>query len=166
MADPMRDDLEDLSGNPAAGFARLDDEMFPTFAPGTVWLAGAGPGAPGLLTLLAYHALQTADVVVYDALVSDGILKWTGPHTSKIYAGKRGGKPSHNQRNISERLVELARAGKRVLRLKGGDPFVFGRGGEECQALAAADIPFRIIPGSSAGVGLQRTLPVCRSRTL
>ena len=153
MADPMRDNRANFVPEQDSGFARLDSEPFPTFEPGTVWLAGAGPGAPGLLTLLAYHALQTADVVVYDALVSDAILKWTGPHTSKMYAGKRGGKPSHNQRDISERLVELARQGKRVLRLKGGDPFVFGRGGEECQTLAAASIPFRIIPGISAGVG-------------
>ena len=153
MADLMRNSIEELSEDADSGFARLDSEPFPSFEPGTVWLTGAGPGAPGLLTLLAYHALQTADVVVYDALVSDAILKWAGPQTSKIYAGKRGGKPSHNQRDISERLVDLARSGKRVLRLKGGDPFVFGRGGEECQALAAADIPFRIIPGISAGVG-------------
>lgn len=136
-----------------AGFGRLDDEAFPEFEAGTVWLAGAGPGAPGLLTLLAYHALQQADVVVYDALVSDAILRWANPSARLEYAGKRGGKPSHNQQDISERLVEFARAGLKVLRLKGGDPFIFGRGGEECQALAAADIRFRIVPGISAGVG-------------
>ncbi len=137
----------------AQGFGRLDREDFPAFRSGTVWLVGAGPGAPGLLTLLAYHALQNADVIVYDALVSDAILKWAGPHTRCEYAGKRGGKPSHNQRDICDRLIELARAGNRILRLKGGDPFIFGRGGEECEALAGAGVTFRIVPGISAGVG-------------
>src|SRR5512146_228150 len=110
----------------------------PDFLPGTVWLVGAGPGDPGLLTLLALHALGAADVVVYDALVSEDILRLARPGAAKEHAGKRGGKPSPLQPDISLRLVELARAGKRVLRLKGGDPFVFGRGGEEGFALAAA----------------------------
>jgi uroporphyrin-III C-methyltransferase len=135
------------------GFARLDAAPFPPFEPGTVWLVGAGPGAPGLLTLMGYYALQYADVVVYDALVDAEILKWVRPGASIEYAGKRGGKPSAKQRDISERLVELAAAGHRVLRLKGGDPFIFGRGGEECQALARARIAFRIVPGISSGVG-------------
>ncbi|MGI9481627.1 MAG: uroporphyrinogen-III C-methyltransferase [Hyphomicrobiales bacterium] len=135
------------------GFARLDGAAFPEFVPGTVWLVGAGPGAPGLLTLLGYHALQNADVVVYDALVSADILKFVAPGTHMEYAGKRGGRPSANQRDISLRLVELAQSGKRVLRLKGGDPFIFGRGGEECQQLAKAGVTFRIVPGISAGVG-------------
>ncbi|MGI9407797.1 MAG: uroporphyrinogen-III C-methyltransferase [Hyphomicrobiaceae bacterium] len=138
---------------PTGGFALLDDAPFPPFEPGTVWLVGAGPGAPGLLTLMAYHALHRADVVVYDALVSDAILRWANADADLVYAGKRGGKPSHNQMDISERLVAFARAGKRVLRLKGGDPFIFGRGGEECQALATAGVEFRIVPGISAGVG-------------
>ncbi len=137
----------------AQGFARLDDEPFPDFAAGTVWLVGAGPGAPGLLTLLAFHGLKCADIVVYDALVSPAVLRWAGPQAVLEYAGKRGGKPSHNQRDISDRLVELARSGKKVLRLKGGDPFIFGRGGEECEALAAAGIRFRVVPGVTAGVG-------------
>jgi uroporphyrin-III C-methyltransferase len=125
----------------------------PVFAPGTVWLVGAGPGDPGLLTLLALHARQTADVVVYDALVSARVLDLVRAGTVREHAGKRGGKPSLQQPDISLRLVELARAGKRVLRLKGGDPFVFGRGGEEGLALAAAHIPFRIVPGITAGIG-------------
>ena len=125
----------------------------PEFKPGWVWLAGAGPGDPGLLTLLTLHALQSADVVVYDALVGDGILELAGDNADLIYAGKRGGKPSPKQRDISLRLIEFARAGKRVLRLKGGDPFVFGRGGEEALALVDAGIDFRIVPGVSAGVG-------------
>jgi len=125
----------------------------PVFEPGWVWLAGAGPGDPGLLTLLTLHALQFADVVVYDALVGDGILELAGDNAELIYAGKRGGKPSPKQRDISLRLIDFSRAGKRVLRLKGGDPFVFGRGGEEALALVEAGIDFRIIPGVSAGIG-------------
>ncbi len=132
------------------------DEIFrdlPAFAPGSVWLAGAGPGDPGLLSLLALHGLKQADIVVYDALVDNRILALARQGAIREYAGKRGGKPSAKQRDISLRLIELAREGKRVLRLKGGDPFVFGRGGEEALALVAAQIPFRIVPGISAGIG-------------
>lgn len=136
-----------------AGFARLDEAPFPTFAPGSVWLVGAGPGAPGLMTLMGYHALVHADAVIYDALVNEQILDWARPEAAIEYAGKRGGKPSAKQADISLKLIALARAGKRVLRLKGGDPFVFGRGGEEGQALARAGVAFRIVPGISAGIG-------------
>ncbi|MEP2830360.1 uroporphyrinogen-III C-methyltransferase [Parvibaculum sp.] len=125
----------------------------PEFEPGWVWLVGAGPGDPGLLTLHALNALRQADVVVYDALVDETVLQFAGPHTTLEYSGKRGGKPSPKQRDISAKLVELASAGKRVLRLKGGDPFVFGRGGEEALALVDAGIPFRVVPGVTAGVG-------------
>ncbi len=125
---------------------------WPDLQPGWVWLCGAGPGDPGLLTLHAVNALRQADVIVYDALVQEAILDWA-PQAKHIYAGKRGGKPSAKQRDISLRLVELARAGKKVLRLKGGDPFVFGRGGEEAQTLVQHGIPIRIIPGISAGIG-------------
>jgi uroporphyrin-III C-methyltransferase len=134
-------------------FAALDALDWPAFDPGTVWLVGAGPGAPGLLSLLGYHGLQQADVVVYDALVSDRLLALANPAAARIHAGKRGGKPSPKQADISLRLVELARSGKRVLRLKGGDPFMFGRGGEEAGALARAGIRFRIVPGISSGLG-------------
>ncbi|MEL6919501.1 MAG: uroporphyrinogen-III C-methyltransferase [Pseudomonadota bacterium] len=123
------------------------------FEPGQVWLVGAGPGDPGLLTLHAAHALQHADAIVYDALVDDACLAFANPGAVLEYAGKRGGKPSPKQRDISLRLVDLARSGKRVLRLKGGDPFVFGRGGEEALTLAAHAIPFRIVPGITAGIG-------------
>ena len=125
----------------------------PAFEPGWVWLVGAGPGDPGLITLLAHHGLREADVVVYDALVDDRILAMARPEADLIYAGKRGGKPSPKQPDISNRLIQLARQGKRVLRLKGGDPLVFGRGGEEALALVAAEVPFRIVPGITAGIG-------------
>ncbi len=134
-------------------FAALDGLDWPKFEPGTVWLVGAGPGAPGLLSLLGYHALQQADVVVYDALVSDALLALANPAAERVHAGKRGGKPSPTQTDISLRLIELAQAGKRVLRLKGGDPFMFGRGGEEAGALARSGIRFRIVPGISSGLG-------------
>jgi uroporphyrin-III C-methyltransferase len=125
----------------------------PPFRPGEVWLAGAGPGDPGLLTLHALNAIGQADIILYDALVNDAVLKLARPQVALESAGKRGGRPSPSQRDITERLIELARLGHRVLRLKGGDPFVFGRGGEEALGLAAAGISFRIIPGVTAGLG-------------
>jgi len=125
----------------------------PDFTPGSVWLVGAGPGDPGLLSALALHALDRADVVVYDALVDPRILALAPAGAQLDYAGKRGGRPSPSQPDISARLIRLAREGRRVLRLKGGDPCVFGRGGEEALALAEAAIPFRIVPGITAGIG-------------
>jgi len=125
----------------------------PTFHPGEVWLTGAGPGDPGLLTLHAVNAIGRADIILYDALVNDAVLKLARPGVVLESAGKRGGRPSPSQRDITERLVELARERRRVLRLKGGDPFVFGRGGEEALGLAAAGVRFRIIPGITAGLG-------------
>jgi uroporphyrin-III C-methyltransferase len=124
----------------------------PALEPGHVWLAGAGPGDPGLLTLDALAGLAQADVIVHDALVDPRVLALSDPRTRLEFAGKRGGRPSAVQDDISRRLVALAKAGERVLRLKGGDPFVFARGGEEAAALAAAGVPFRIVPGVTAGL--------------
>ena len=123
----------------------------PSLEKGWVWLVGAGPGDPGLITALGLQALAQADVILYDALVDEHLL--TLSIAEKIYAGKRAGVRSCKQDEISETLVALAKEGKRVLRLKGGDPFVFGRGGEEAQALARAGVPFRIVPGVTAGIG-------------
>lgn len=125
----------------------------PEFMPGSVWLVGAGPGDPGLLSALALHALTQADCIVYDALVDPRILALAPAGATLDYAGKRGGRPSPSQPDISARLIALAREGRRVLRLKGGDPCVFGRGGEEALAMAEAAIPFRIVPGITAGIG-------------
>ncbi|MGE6741090.1 uroporphyrinogen-III C-methyltransferase [Allorhizobium pseudoryzae] len=126
-------------------------ERLPTFEPGHVWLAGAGPGDPRYLTLEVLDALGKADMVVHDALVSDGVLRFA-PQAEVVYAGKRGGKPSTAQEDITLSLIRLAKQAKRVLRLKGGDPFIFGRGGEEAEALAKSGIPFRILPGMTSAL--------------
>lgn len=135
-------------------FAALSRHLVPAeFAPGSVWLVGAGPGDPGLLTLHAAYALQTADVVLHDALVAPEILTLAGPGARLESVGKRAGRPQPRQAAINARMIALAGQGLRVLRLKGGDPMVFGRGGEEAIALAVAGVPFRIVPGISAGIG-------------
>jgi len=133
---------------------RLPDFLppLPDFPAGEVWLAGAGPGDPRLLTVLALHAVAVADDIVHDALVDARVLKLARPGSELIAAGKRGGRPSPQQRDINEVLIERARLGRRVLRLKGGDPFVFGRGWDEASALTKAGIRFRIIPGVTAGL--------------
>jgi uroporphyrin-III C-methyltransferase len=125
----------------------------PAFEKGWVWLVGGGPGDPGLITALGAHAVAQADVILHDALINEALLALARPDAERIYAGKRAGVKSCKQSDISGLLVSLAREGKRVLRLKGGDPFVFGRGGEEAQALARAGIKFRIVPGVTAGIG-------------
>ena len=125
----------------------------PAFERGWVWLAGAGPGDPGLVTVLGAHAIQSADVILYDALIDKALLKLARPGAELMFAGKRAGVKSCKQSDISRTLVSLARKGRRVLRLKGGDPFVFGRGAEEALTLARAAVPFRIVPGVTAGIG-------------
>jgi uroporphyrin-III C-methyltransferase len=126
---------------------------FPEFTPGTVWLVGAGPGDPGLWTLHALRALEQADVILHDALVAPEILELAGPGAHLEAVGKRAGRKNPKQLQINQRLIELARQDFRVVRLKGGDPLVFGRGGEEALALAAAGVPLRIVPGITAGCG-------------
>jgi uroporphyrin-III C-methyltransferase len=123
----------------------------PEFMPGHVWLAGAGPGHPRYLTLEVADALRRADVIVHDALVSEGVLALAKTQ-DLIFVGKRGGKPSVPQDDITAKLIELAHAGKRVLRLKGGDPFIFGRGGEEAEALVKENVPFRVLPGMTSAL--------------
>ncbi len=127
-------------------------DSLPAFPPGHVWLAGAGPGDAGHLTLHALSALAQADHVVFDALVDPAVLALARPGSVREFAGKRGGRPSPTQDDITSRLVALGGKQSRVLRLKGGDPYVFGRGGEEALALARAGIPFRVIPGLTAGL--------------
>jgi len=117
---------------------------------GYVVLVGAGPGDPGLLTLKGREALRQCDVVVYDHLVSEALLDFAPATARRIYVGKKAGKHTMSQEAINALLVQEARAGNRVVRLKGGDPFVFGRGGEECLALREQGIRFEVIPGVSA----------------
>lgn len=124
----------------------------PVFQPGSVWLVGAGPGDPGYLTVNAIRALDQADTILHDALIDDRILDLARPEADRIFSGKRAGVHSIDQAALCARMVDLARSGQRVLRLKGGDPMVFGRGGEEMLRLAEAGVPFRIIPGVTAGL--------------
>ena len=122
--------------------------------PGLVSLVGAGPGDPGLLTLKAARALAACDVLVYDYLASEPIVALASPRCEKIYVGKKAGAHTFTQDEITALIVRLGLEGKRVVRLKGGDVFVFARGGEEAQALHAADIPFEIVPGITSAIAV------------
>jgi len=124
----------------------------PKSKPGKVFLVGAGPGDPGLLTLKGARAIAAADVLVYDYLAAAPIVALAPPDCEKIYVGKKAGAHTLAQEDITQLLVRLAREGKRIVRLKGGDPFVFGRGGEEADELAAAGIPFEIVPGITSAI--------------
>ncbi len=117
----------------------------------TVYLVGAGPGDAGLMSARSLELIAVADVIVYDRLIPNTALDGARAEAVRIYAGKEGGGPSVSQDDINGWLVDHGRAGKEVVRLKGGDPFVFGRGGEEAEALREAGVPFEIVPGITAG---------------
>src|SRR3954471_12390103 len=119
---------------------------------GTVHLVGAGPGDPGLMTRRALDLIASADAILYDRLIPPGALEGARADAELRYVGKQPGRPSMAQEEINALLVELGSAGLSVVRLKGGDPFVFGRGGEEAQALAAAGVAFEVVPGVTSGV--------------
>jgi uroporphyrin-III C-methyltransferase/precorrin-2 dehydrogenase/sirohydrochlorin ferrochelatase len=135
-------------------FTLNQDALNPQTAPGRVYLVGAGPGDPELLTLRAVHLLEKTDVVVYDHLVSSAVLDFVSPKAERIYAGKRRNAHTLRQEQINALLIKLAQEGKQVVRLKGGDPFIFGRGGEELEALAANGIDFEVVPGVTAASGV------------
>jgi uroporphyrinogen III methyltransferase/synthase len=121
-------------------------------ASGIVYLVGAGPGDPGLLTVRAAELLAAADVVVYDSLVSDGVMRHVRPEAERVFMGKRGGQPSATQDEINAKLVELGRSARRIVRLKGGDPYLFGRGAEEAIVLHAAGVAFEVVPGVTSAI--------------
>lgn len=125
----------------------------PVQRPGTVYLVGSGPGALDLLTLRAARLIGEADSIVYDHLIADGALDLARADAELICAGKKASNHTLPQDNINQLLVDLARNGKKVVRLKGGDPFIFGRGGEEIETLSASGIPFEIVPGVTAAAG-------------
>lgn len=130
----------------------MSSDLYHTTVIGKVYLVGAGPGDPELITVKGSRVLKEADVIVYDRLANPELLSLTPERSEHIYVGKRPGKPSVSQDQINRILVAKAREGKTVARLKGGDPFVFGRGGEECEALKAEEVPYEVVPGISSAL--------------
>jgi uroporphyrin-III C-methyltransferase len=126
--------------------------MEETHGIGKVYLVGAGPGDPGLLTIKAYTLLKKCDIVIYDALISEEIVKYVPDHTEKVFIGKSRHHSRISQEEVEKMMVEKAREGKMVVRLKGGDPFMFGRGGEEAETLTDASIQWEVVPGVSSGI--------------
>lgn len=154
---PPDDDPDDQAADADAD--GVDAEPEPEYVseperPGTVYLVGAGPGDPGLLTVRGREVLEAADVVVYDRLIDPGLLEFCPPHCERVDAGKEPGRQAMDQGEINRTLVERAGRGLQVVRLKGGDPFVFGRGGEEALALAATGVPYEVIPGVTSAVAV------------
>nr|ACN58918.1 uroporphyrinogen-III methyltransferase [uncultured bacterium BLR7] len=150
----MSDAVFPFGSDARSAVKRLAESFaLPRLQPGWVWLAGAGPGDPGLASLHTLCAIAEADVILVDALINPQLLSLARREAEIVDSGKRAGKASPKQETISQQLVSYARKGLRVLRLKGGDPFVFGRGAEEALALVRAGVPFRIVPGVTAGIG-------------
>ncbi|WP_082140366.1 uroporphyrinogen-III C-methyltransferase [Halomonas sp. PR-M31] len=149
----MTHDLDASNGAVISNGSGAKLQLLRDFPRGQVCLMGAGPGDPDLLTLKALKRLQVAEVILHDRLVSEEILALANPRAQRLYVGKARSQHSLPQEGINQALIDWARQGKRVVRLKGGDPFIFGRGGEELETLASAQIAFEVVPGVTAASG-------------